>query len=132
NARAHGSVRASALPVARAPKSAARSNHRGGALGGGGAAPRPRQTPRNTASFDAALAGRSVGGSSRREPHPGKIPEAEVRAYYQAHREELREPERRRVLHIAVGDKELAKRLAAEAQGASGEKWAELAAKHSV
>ncbi len=65
-------------------------------------------------------------------PPPEKIPEAEVRAYYQAHRDELREPERRRVLHIAVGEKELAKRLAAEAQGASGEKWAELAAKHSV
>jgi parvulin-like peptidyl-prolyl isomerase len=44
----------------------------------------------------------------------------------------MREPERRRVLHIAVGSLELAKKIAEEAQGASGEKWAELATKHSV
>lgn len=65
-------------------------------------------------------------------PDPAAIPEAEVRAYYDAHRAELREPERRRVLHIAVGSLELAKKIAEESQGASGEKWAELAAKHSV
>ncbi len=65
-------------------------------------------------------------------PAPEAIPEGEVHAYYEAHRAELREPERRRVLHIAVGSKELATKLATEAQGATGEKWAELATKHSV
>lgn len=65
-------------------------------------------------------------------PDPSEISEREVRAYYDEHRDEFREPERRRVLHLSVGTLELAKKLAAEAQGASGEKWAELARTYSL
>lgn len=65
-------------------------------------------------------------------PDPSQIPEREVRAYYDQHRDEFREPERRRVLHISVGTEALARKIAEEAQGASGEKWAELAKKHSI
>src|SRR5690554_1446442 len=69
----------------------------------------------------------------RRElPDPAELPEREVRAYYDAHRDEFREPERRRVLHIAVGTRELAQKIAREAQGASGARWAELAKEHSL
>ncbi len=69
----------------------------------------------------------------RRElPDPSELPEREVRAYYDAHRDEFREPERRRVLHIAVGTRELAEKIAREAQGANGARWAELAQEHSL
>jgi peptidyl-prolyl cis-trans isomerase C len=37
-------------------------------------------------------------------PAPGELPAEEVRAYYDAHREEFREPERRRVSAIVVED----------------------------
>ncbi len=73
-----------------------------------------------------------LAGLQDASPAPEAVPEAEVHAYYEAHRAELREPERRRVLHISVGSKDLATKIATEAQGASGEKWAELATKHSV
>ena len=39
-------------------------------------------------------------------PAPADIPADEVRAYYEAHRDEFREPERRRVSHIVVKDKD--------------------------
>lgn len=69
----------------------------------------------------------------RRElPEPEALPESEVRAYYEKHRDEFREPERRRVLHIAVGTRALAEKIAQEAQGASGETWAKLAREHSL
>ncbi len=65
-------------------------------------------------------------------PDASEIPEGEVKAYYQAHRDEFREPERRRVLHIELASRELAEKVAKEAQGASGAAWGELARKHSL
>lgn len=65
-------------------------------------------------------------------PDPSALPERDVRAYYDQHRDEFREPERRRVLHISVGTEALARKVAEEAQGATGEKWAELAKRHSM
>lgn len=65
-------------------------------------------------------------------PDPADLPERDVRAYYDAHRDEFREPERRRVLHISTGTRALAEKIAKEAQGASGAQWAELAKKHSL
>src|SRR5262245_45305304 len=46
-------------------------------------------------------------------PPPAQIPESEVRAYYDKHRDEFREPERRRVAHIALGDEAKAKQVLA-------------------
>lgn len=68
----------------------------------------------------------------RELPKAEELPEREVRAYYDQHRDEFREPERRRVLHIALGTRALAETVAREAQNASGEKWAELARRHSL
>lgn len=61
-----------------------------------------------------------------------EISEREVREYYEAHRSEFKEPERRRVLMIRVGTAERAETLLAEAKGASGQKWGELAAEYSL
>lgn len=47
-------------------------------------------------------------------PPPAEIPESEIRAYYEAHIEEFREPERRRVSVIVIDDAEKAKALLAE------------------
>ncbi len=63
---------------------------------------------------------------------PAEVPEETVRAYYEAHRQEFREPERRRVAHIVVRDRDVAQRVLAEAKAASGTEWGELVLKHSL
>lgn len=70
-------------------------------------------------------------------PPVEEISDREVREYYDAHRSEFKEPERRRVLAIKVGSKALGedvlqKALGPENKGASGEVWAELARKYSL
>lgn len=44
-------------------------------------------------------------------PGPNEIPEAEVRRYYDEHKGDFNEPERRRVAHIALGNERLAKQV---------------------
>lgn len=51
-------------------------------------------------------------------PGPSEIPEAEVRKYYEERRSEFNEPERRRVAHIALGTRELAREVLEKAQRA--------------
>jgi len=65
-------------------------------------------------------------------PAPEEISEREVRAYYDAHRSEFKEPERRRVLLIKVGSEAVAQEVLKEAQAATGEEWAKLARKYSL
>jgi peptidyl-prolyl cis-trans isomerase C len=64
-------------------------------------------------------------------PSPQAIPEAEVRAYYEAHRTEFEEPERRRIGAIVVADTALAERLAEQAARASAAEFGELVRRHS-
>lgn len=64
-------------------------------------------------------------------PEPEKIGEREVHDYFEKHRAEFKEPERRRVLAISVGSREVAERVLQEAKDSSGQKWGELAEKHS-
>lgn len=53
----------------------------------------------------------------RREvPGPNEIPEVQVRKYYEAHKAEFDEPERRRVAHIALGSERQAKQVLAQFQ----------------
>ncbi len=59
------------------------------------------------------------------------ISEKEVVKYYKEHREEFKEPERRRILTIQLAQEKLASTVLEEAQGASGEKWGVLAKKYS-
>jgi peptidyl-prolyl cis-trans isomerase C len=63
---------------------------------------------------------------------PASIPEAEVRAYYESHAAEFEEPERRRVGHIMVKDKDTAEKLLQDARKANAAQWGELALKHSI
>jgi peptidyl-prolyl cis-trans isomerase C len=63
---------------------------------------------------------------------PADIPQQEVRAYYEAHRDDFREPARRRVAHIAVADKATAEAVLAMARKTTPAHWGELVRKHSL
>jgi peptidyl-prolyl cis-trans isomerase C len=64
-------------------------------------------------------------------PHPEQLSVADVSAYYERHRAEFFEPERRRGAEIALTDESLARRVLAEAQGSSPERWRELVLKYA-
>jgi hypothetical protein len=61
-----------------------------------------------------------------RSPGPESIPEREVRAYYDAHKEEFRTPERRRVSVISVRDAAAAATVLDQARGATPAAWGAL------
>ena len=65
-------------------------------------------------------------------PAPAEIPEADVRAYYDKHRDEFRDPERRRVAHIVVTDEAKAKQVLELAKKASPTDWGKLVKEHSL
>lgn len=65
-------------------------------------------------------------------PTPDALPAAEVRAYYDSHRHEFKEPERRRVAAIVLNDETKAKSVLAQATSVSPTGWGELVRKHSV
>lgn len=62
---------------------------------------------------------------------PGDISEADARRYYDEHRDDFREPERRRVAHIALPSEIEAKALLEKAQAASAADWGKLVAEKS-
>lgn len=66
------------------------------------------------------------------EVRPEAIPVSDVRAHYDAHRGEFREPERRRLSHIEVESAALAEKVRAEATGSSPTQWGELVRRHSL
>lgn len=63
---------------------------------------------------------------------PADIPAEEVRAFYEAHLDEFREPERRRVGQIALASAEAAEKVLAQAKVATPMQWGELVQKHSL
>jgi peptidyl-prolyl cis-trans isomerase C len=63
---------------------------------------------------------------------PGQLPDAEVRAYYEEHKQEFDEPERRRVAVIAFDDQARATQVLAKAKTASAADWGKLVKEHSV
>ena len=65
-------------------------------------------------------------------PAPADIPESEVRAYYEAHRDDYREPERRRVAEIIVKDKETANKVIGLAKKSNSREWGELFKSYSI
>jgi len=64
-------------------------------------------------------------------PPPGDISEADARRYYEQHRDDFREPERRRVAHIALGSEAEAKAVLEKALGATPAEWGKLVAEKS-
>jgi len=59
-------------------------------------------------------------------PAPNDISEADARRYYDEHRDDFREPERRRVAHIALGSEAEAKGVLEKALAASPSDWGKL------
>jgi peptidyl-prolyl cis-trans isomerase C len=65
-------------------------------------------------------------------PGPNEIPEAEVRADYEAHRDDFRDPERRRVSAIDVSDEANGNAVLEAAKKATPVRWGELVRAHSA
>jgi hypothetical protein len=65
-------------------------------------------------------------------PAPNEIPEVEVRSYYEGHRAEFRDPERRRVSAIVVTDKVAGAVVLEAAKKASPTQWGELVRSKSL
>lgn len=68
----------------------------------------------------------------QKEPAVGDIPQGDVRAYYDAHRADFKEPPRRRISHIAVRDRATAERVLELAKNSSAKDWGALVQKYSV
>jgi hypothetical protein len=64
-------------------------------------------------------------------PSASDLPEADVRKYYDEHKDEFNEPERRRVSHISVPTLARAKELLPRALKASPAEWGDLVREHS-
>ena len=64
-------------------------------------------------------------------PAPSEVSEADARRYYDEHRDDFREPERRRLAHIALGSEAEAKAVLEKAQNASVSDWGKLVAEKS-
>ncbi|HKY40123.1 MAG TPA: peptidyl-prolyl cis-trans isomerase [Polyangiaceae bacterium] len=64
-------------------------------------------------------------------PAPADISEADARKYYDQHRDDFREPERRRVAHIALGTEAEAKAVLEKALPATPAEWGKLVAEKS-
>ncbi|MCU0690006.1 MAG: peptidyl-prolyl cis-trans isomerase [Polyangiaceae bacterium] len=63
---------------------------------------------------------------------PVEFSEAEVRAYYEAHKSDYQEPERRRVGHIVVAKRELADKLIEKSKETTGAQWGQLVVTNSL
>lgn len=66
------------------------------------------------------------------QPKLEDIPVSDVRAYYEAHRADFREPERRRISVILVPSRGAAERVLAEARDADTARWGDLVKKYST
>jgi peptidyl-prolyl cis-trans isomerase C len=76
---------------------------------------------------------RALGNVFLEEADSAKIGEDELRAYYDAHRDDYEKPERIRISRILVDDEALAKRIVSDASGIKGaELWKQLARDHSL
>lgn len=64
-------------------------------------------------------------------PQASAIPEADVKAYYEAHKDLFHEPERRRVAQIVTRDEATAKKASEEAKSAGASGWGALVKKYS-
>jgi hypothetical protein len=65
-------------------------------------------------------------------PAPNDITEPELKAYYEAHKQDFAEPERRRVAGIVLESQSLAKTVLAQAKTATPEQWGQLVEQRST
>jgi len=89
------------------------------------------QDPRVQLRLDQALRDELLRDLRQQVPTPDRLPAPEVRAYYDVHREEFSEPERRRISAIVLSSEAEARGLIASAREADARAWGELVRKHS-
>jgi parvulin-like peptidyl-prolyl isomerase len=82
--------------------------------------------------LDQAVRDEVLGDLRAAEPTPDSIPESEVRSYYDSHKDEFMEPERRRVAEVVATRVEEAKRVIEAARNASAQDWGRLVRKNST
>ena len=76
---------------------------------------------------------RALGDAVLADAERQGIPDAELHAYYDAHRSDYEKPERIRIARILVDDEALAKRVLSESVGTAGlDHWKDLAREHSL
>jgi hypothetical protein len=90
------------------------------------------QTEEYKLRLDQALRDEVLTDLRSRVPTPDAIPAAEVRAYYDGHRSEYREPERRRASAVVVTDEKRAEAVIEQARKSDAIGFGELVRKHSV
>jgi parvulin-like peptidyl-prolyl isomerase len=90
------------------------------------------QDPEFQLRLDEALRDEVLVDLRSRIPSPEAIEAREVRAYYESHRKEFREPERRRVSAIVVSSEAKALAILDQAKTSSPINWGELVRKHSI
>lgn len=66
------------------------------------------------------------------QPKLEEIAASDVRAYYEAHRADFKEPERRRISVISAPNRGIAERVLAEARDADASRWGELVKRYSA
>jgi hypothetical protein len=82
--------------------------------------------------IDQALRDEVLGDLRSSAPTPESLPEPEVRKYYDSHREDFLEPERRRIAEIVVSRLDEAHRLIETTRSASALDWGQMVRKHSA
>jgi len=65
-------------------------------------------------------------------PSPADIPDDEVRAYYDAHKDDYKDPERRRISLVVLRDEASAKAVLTQALTANATQWGELVRTKSI
>jgi len=90
------------------------------------------QSPETQQAIRQVLRDALLAEARRGLPAPADLSQDEVRAYFQTHRDDFREPERRRVAHIVVKDKETATKVLGLAKKASVRDWGNLFQKYSL
>ncbi len=68
----------------------------------------------------------------RSVPAPSDISDADVHAYFDAHHDEFKEPERRRVAHLELASEAQAKAALLKAEGAAAADWGKLVSEVSL
>jgi parvulin-like peptidyl-prolyl isomerase len=90
------------------------------------------QAPETQQAIRQVLRDALLAEARRGLPAPADLSQDEVRAYFQTHHDDFREPERRRVAHIVVKDKETATKVLALAKKGTQRDWGNLFQKYSL
>jgi parvulin-like peptidyl-prolyl isomerase len=88
--------------------------------------------PETQMRLDQALRDEVLRQHAESQPGPDAIPAQDVRAYFDEHKQEFDEPERRRISELVVGSAAAAQKILEQAKNASSTQWGELVRAHSI